>query len=194
MKVVSKEKLFDPSSEDSVLEACKNNIAEAQKLLIKQYIGFAKGLCRRYAGNDQVAEEILNDSFLKVFTNLKQYDNAQPFKAWLRTVVVRTAIDYYRKSLKDSFFADRETIQVPDIAEDVVSKISAEEILQMVQRLSPAYRLVFTLFVIDGYSHKEIAQLLGIKEGTSKSNLQDARLRLQAMILKANPHFQYAYE
>jgi len=64
----------------------------------------------------------------------------------------------------------------------------------MVQKLSPAYRMVFTLYVIDGYSHKEIAQLLGIKEGTSKSNLQDARLRLQAMILQANPHFQYAYE
>lgn len=194
MKVVSREKLFDPSSEDSILEACKNNVAEAQKLLIKQYIGFAKGVCRRYAGNDQVAEEILNDSFLKVFTNLKHYDKTQAFQAWLRTIVVRTAIDYYRKSLKDSFYADRETIQVPDLTEDVVSKISAEEILQMVQRLSPAYRLVFTLFVIDGYSHKEIAQLLGIKEGTSKSNLQDARQRLQVMILKANPHFQYAYE
>lgn len=194
MKVVSRKILFDPSSEESLLEACKKNIAEAQKLLIGHYFGFAKGVCRRYAGNDQVAEEILNDSFLKVFNNLRQYDKKQPFKAWLRTIVVRTAIDYYRKSLKETLYTDHSTIQIPDLKEDIVSKISAEEILTMVQRLSPAYRMVFTLYVIDGYSHKEIAQLLGIKEGTSKSNLQDARLRLQAMILQANPHFQYAYE
>jgi RNA polymerase sigma-70 factor (ECF subfamily) len=108
--------------------------------------------------------------------------------------VVNTAIDAYRKNKQSPDYENLEDVQLPDLNGDAISSISAEEILTLVQQLSPVYRIVFSLYVIDGYSHKEIAEKLGIKEGTSKSNLQDARKRLQSMILKLNPNLYSAYE
>ena len=136
----------------------------------------------------------MNESFLKVFNNLHKYDEKQAFKGWLRTIVVNTAIDAYRKNKQSPDYENLEDVQLPDLNGDAISSISAEEILTLVQQLSPVYRIVFSLYVIDGYSHKEIAEKLGIKEGTSKSNLQDARKRLQSMILKLNPNLYSAYE
>jgi RNA polymerase sigma-70 factor (ECF subfamily) len=147
----------------------------------------------RYTSSNEEAEEVLNDGYLKVFNNLAKYDHALPFKAWLRTIIVNTAVDHYRKHSKYAQQVDIEEVEITDLSVDVISKISAEEILNLVQQLSPAYRMVFTLYVIDGYNHREIAEMLGIKEGTSKSNLQDARKKLQMMIKNAFPHLYLAY-
>ena len=178
---------------DSILEACLVKNPRAEKALIKMFFGFVKGIAMRYSGSLEEAEEIVNDGFLKVFNNLAKYDHAKAFKGWLRTIVVNTAIDYYRKSQKYGHHTDIDDVDVPDMTEDIISKISADEILTLVQKLSPAYRTVFTLYVIDGYNHREIADMLGIKEGTSKSNLQDARKKLQNMIKNAYPHLHLAY-
>ena len=178
---------------DSVIEACLAKNPQAEKALIKMFFGFVKGIAMRYAANIEEAEEIVNDGFLKVFNNLGKYDHAKAFKAWLRTIVVNTAIDYYRKSQRYAHPVNIDDVEVMDLTEDVISKISADEILALVQKLSPAYRTVFTLYVIDGYNHREIADMLGIKEGTSKSNLQDARRKLQNMIKNAYPHLHLAY-
>jgi RNA polymerase sigma-70 factor (ECF subfamily) len=148
----------------------------------------------RYVTNKEESEEILNDVFLKVFNNLHKYDQTQPFKAWLRTIVVHTAIDYYRKAQKYQLQIDIDEVDAVDFNPDIISKISAEEILALIQKLPPAYRMVFTLYVVEGYNHREIADLLNIKEGTSKSNLQDARKKLQKMILVAYPYLYYTYE
>jgi RNA polymerase sigma-70 factor (ECF subfamily) len=153
-----------------------------------------KSIALRYSADNALADEILNESFLKVFNNLHKYDEKQAFKGWLRTIVVNTAIDSYRKNKQSPDYENLEDVQLPDLNGDAISSISAEEILALVQQLSPVYRMVFSLYVIDGYSHKEIAEKLGIKEGTSKSNLQDARKRLQSMILKLNPNLYSAYE
>lgn len=177
----------------SVITACLAKDAQAEKALIRIFYGFAKSISLRYAGNAQEAEEIMNDGFLKVFNNLGKYDHAKPFKAWLRTILVNTAIDYYRQNQKYAHQVDLDDVDVPDFSEDIISKIAAEEILALVQKLSPAYRMVFTLYVIEGYNHREIADMLGIKEGTSKSNLQDARRRLQVMIKNMYPHLHLAY-
>jgi len=185
---------FNPDNLESIIAACLANNPQAQRALIKMFFGFAKSISIRYATDKDSVEEIINDSFLKVFTNLHKYDSNQPFKAWLRTIVVNTAIDSYRKNIKVPFHEDFEKISIIDLEEDAVSKISADEILAQVKKLPPSYRMVFTLYVIEGYSHREIADLLGIKEGTSKSNLQDARKKLQIMILKANPSLYKAYE
>lgn len=194
MNLFRKKTDFDASNTLSVVTACREKNPMAQRALIRQYYGYVKSIALRYSSNDQDADEILNDSFLKVFQNLDRYDDAQPFKTWLRTIAVNTAIDYYRKQLKEPVWQDTEKIQMPDIGEDVLSRISATEILQLIRNLTPVYRMVFTLYVIDGYTHKEIAEKLGIKEGTSKSNLQDARRKLQNMILKINPALYFAYE
>lgn len=156
-------------------------------------MGYSKTIAIRYAANTEETEEIINDAFLKVFNNIKKYDYSQPFKAWLRTIVVNTAIDYYRKNKKYAQQVTIDEIDMPTMDVDIISKLSANEILKLVQALSPAYRMVFSLYVIEGYNHREIAEMLGIKEGTSKSNLQDARKKLQAMILSNYPHLYMIY-
>jgi RNA polymerase sigma-70 factor (ECF subfamily) len=194
MKIFKRKTSFEQNNPESIIAACLQNEPEAQRALISYYYGFAKSICRRFSSDDLSADEILNDSFLKVFNNLHKYNQSQAFKAWLRTIIVNTSIDYYRKSIHETNNISNVRHDIPDETEDVISKISAEEILRLVRSLSPAYRMVFTLFVIEGYSHKEIAEIMGIKEGTSKSNLQDARHKLQAMILKLNPQSSFAYE
>ncbi len=178
---------------DSVVAACVAQDGGAQKLLIKLYLGYAKSISLRYASNAQEAEEIVSDSFLKVFANIAKFDSSNPFKAWLRRIVVNTAIDYHRKYQKHDHRTDIEDIDIADFSEDVLSKISANEILKLVQKLPPSYRTVFNLYVVEGYNHREIAEMLGIREGTSKSNLMDARRKLQTLILEYYPQLHLAY-
>jgi RNA polymerase sigma-70 factor, ECF subfamily len=185
--------LFNEQDLHSVLDACKLGNPQAQRCIIRQFAGYVKSISVKYAANIHEAEEIVSDGFLKVFNNLQHYDSAQPFKAWLRTIVINTAIDYYRKNLKWQGEVSLDNVEVTDWSNDILSEISSQEILILVQRLPPAYRMVFTLFVIDGYSHKEISEILGIQEGTSKSNLRDARRKLQAMIKLNFPHLYQLY-
>jgi RNA polymerase sigma-70 factor (ECF subfamily) len=189
----NKKPAFDKKDINSVITACLLGNHAAQTTLIKSFFDFAKSTCMRFAANEQECEEIMNDGFIKMFSNLNSFDKTQNFSAWLRTIMINTAIDYYRKSLKNPQVDEIETTDIPDNREDIMSKISAEEILALVQKLAPSYRMVFTLFVVEGYSHKEIAELLQIKEGTSKSNLQYARRRLQIMIKNLNPYLQFIY-
>ncbi|MEI8046573.1 MAG: RNA polymerase sigma factor [Bacteroidota bacterium] len=194
MKLFREKKEFNPNEPESVIAACKRGDASAQRVLVKMYFGYVKSIALRYSSDNELAGEILNESFLKVFNNLHKYDDNQAFKGWLRTIVVNTAIDSYRKNKQLPQHENLDNVELADINEDALSSISAEEILTLVQQLSPVYRMVFSLYVIDGYSHKEIAEKLGIKEGTSKSNLQDARKKLQSMILKLSPNLYSAYE
>lgn len=183
-----------PDEQDKVVAACIRNDPKAQRVLIQQYFGYVKSISLRYSSSDLEAEEILNDSFLKVFNSLNKYQSQMPLKAWIRTITVNTAIDYYRKSIREPEKESLDNVQYMNVEADVLDSISVDEILSLVRKLSPAYRSVFSMFVIDGYSHKEIAEILGVSEGTSKSNLQDARRKLQAMILKNNPTLFSAYE
>jgi RNA polymerase sigma-70 factor (ECF subfamily) len=177
----------------SVLQACLAGDDRAQRSLISQFLGYAKSICQRYTAHPHETEEIINEGFLKVFTHLDRYDPTQPFKAWLRTILVNTAVDYYRKQQKWAHQLSLDELEVIDWNDDVISAISAQEILEMVQQLPPAYRMVFTLFVVEGYSHREIADLLSIQEGTSKSNLRDARRKLQLMIKLHYPALYQQY-
>lgn len=184
---------YQDDDTQSIIKACLHGNSSAERLLLKQNLGFAKLVTSRYVANTEEGEEIVNDGFLKVFQNLGKYQFDQPFKAWVRTIMVRTAIDYYRKNLKHHELVPLDDIEVANIGSDVISKISTSEILKLIQRLSPAYRMVFTMYVLDGYNHKEIASMLDIKEGTSKSNLQDARKKLQIMIKKLYPNLYLAH-
>lgn len=194
MKLFNGAGAFDPNDPVSLVHACLKGNAHAQRALVKSYFGYVKSIVSRYAPRDSYMEEVINDSFLKVFQNLEKYDASQPFRAWLRTITINTAIDHYRKYAKDVQNDPIDHLADPAIGPDVVDQISASEILDMVQQLTPAYRIVFSMYVIDGFTHKEIAQRLGIQEGTSKSNLMDARRKLQAMIMQRNPELYQAYE
>ena len=184
---------FQENDTPSIIKACLHGNSSAERLLLKQNLSFAKLVTSRYAANAEEGEEIVNDGFLKVFQNLGKYQFDQPFRAWVRTIMVRTAIDYYCKNLKHHELVPLDDLEVTNIGADVISKISTTEILKLIQQLSPAYRMVFTMYVLDGYTHKEIASMLEIKEGTSKSNLQDARKKLQIMIKKFYPNLYLAH-
>ncbi|CAG4993443.1 hypothetical protein DYBT9275_01171 [Dyadobacter sp. CECT 9275] len=162
---------------------------QAQRLLYKQYFGYSKSICLRYTSTTEEAEEVLNEGFLKVFNNLDKYDSAHPFKAWLRTIMVNTAISYYRKHKKHSEdMVSLEDAPYPRFDDDIVGQITAEEILQLIQGIKPVYKNVFLLYVVDGYNHREIADILEINEATVRSHYVRARARLQHLIKQNYPH------
>lgn len=140
-------------------------------------------ICRRYALSDYDAADVLNEGFLKVFTHIEKYDPSRPFKSWIGRIITNTAIDHYRMNLKFSDHDDVDTYQHIGDAAGVYDELAYKDLLMLVQSLSPAYRTVFNLYAIDGYSHEEIAELLNISAGTSKSNLFKARQKLQEKLV-----------
>ena len=143
MKFFRGKRDFISDDPESVIAACKSDDPRAQHALIKLFYGYVRSISVRYASDDQIADEIVNESFLKVFNNLAKYDEKQAFKGWLRTIVLHTAIDYYRKGIQQPDFEDLDTVYLADLDEDAISRISAEEILELARRLSPVYRMVF---------------------------------------------------
>ena len=175
------------------VEACALNNRGSQKILYNSFYGYAMAICDRYANKQEDAVEILNDGFLKVFKEIHHYrpayaDVVSSFKGWLRKIMVYTAIDNFRKNHKHKLVTQLDNIvfQLPTVHEDAIEKLSYEEIIRAVQELSPGYRTVFNLFIIEGMSHDEIAGQLGISNGTSKSNLSKARKQLQKILFKQN--------
>jgi len=169
----------------TLIQGCRQQNRADQKMLYKTFYGFAMSICLRYANNRYEASEIMNQGFLKVFTNLHKYDESRPFKAWVGRIMMNTSIDYYRSNLKVAFMEDIEAAadighyDLPD------RRLSYNDLLALIQQLPNAYRTVFNLFAIEGYSHEEIAKKLNISAGTSKSNLFKAREKLKSMIIKA---------
>ena len=185
--------VFKENDLESVILACLAGSQPAQKALIKLFYGYTKNISLPYVANRQESDEIINEGFLKIFNNLGKYDSSMTFKAWLRAIIINTAIDHYRRNQKFSRQINIDDIEPVYEAENIINKISADEILSFIQKLPPSYRIVFNLYVIEGYNHREIGEMLGIKEGTSKSNLQDARKKLQLMIKKNNPKIYLDY-
>ncbi|MDR6803066.1 RNA polymerase sigma-70 factor (ECF subfamily) [Dyadobacter sp. BE34] len=169
-----------------LLDGCLQKNRRSQELLYKQFYGYAMSICLRYTRSREEAKEILNDGFLKVFTKLESFDASRPFKTWLSRIMINTALDHYRQEVRRDVFDDVEVAEQVSVDETVISKLSHEELIGLIQRLTPAYRLVFSLSVIDGYTHEEIAEQLNISVGASKSNLSRAREKLRDMLSKIN--------
>lgn len=165
-----------------LIKACKKKDPQSQKTLYRHFYNYAMTICSRYARNREEAKEIMNDGFVKIFTKLDHYNFSLSFKAWLNRIMVNTSIDHYRKYQSAPRTVDLVYAQHVETDFSVIQKLSAADILKLVQRLSPSYRIAFNLFVIEGYKHDEIAKKLGISSGTSKSNLAKARLKLKMMI------------
>lgn len=149
------------------------------------FYAYGMSITMRYADSKDRAAGILNDAFMKVFDNIRQYDRHRPFKPWLRTIIVNTAINHFNanKKYQDWEGLDESSAEMRT-DEKIISGLTYDEIIEMVQQLSPAYRTVFNLYVIDGFKHEEIAELLGVSVGTSKSNLHKAKKNLRAMLEK----------
>ncbi|MBL7805496.1 MAG: sigma-70 family RNA polymerase sigma factor [Saprospiraceae bacterium] len=162
----------------------------AQQQLYEQHYGRMMGVCMRYAGSRDEALDLLHEGFIKVFQNIAKYKPGTSLPAWIRTIVVNTCIDYYRKTVRRRTEDLTEARYVAHDVPDVLSNLTEREILDAVQELSPAYRAVFNLYVVEGYSHKEIADALDITESTSRSNLVKARIKLQEFFANRRMEFE----
>jgi RNA polymerase sigma factor (sigma-70 family) len=170
--------------ETDFIKACVNKERWAQKLLYEEHYGKMMGVCLRYSNNREDALDILHDGFIKVFNNISKYQPGTSITAWIRRIMVNTSIDFYRKNIRRRTEDLEQAFDLSGDEADAVSQCSEKEILIAVQTLSPAYRAVFNLYVIEGFSHREIATQLGITESTSRSNLVKARLKLKAILAK----------
>lgn len=183
---------FRKSTFKLLKEASKGN-PRSQRKIYEEYYGYGMSVALRFSANREEAMEAVHDSFIKVFNNFDQIESEQSFKAWLRRIVVNTSIDHFRRSRHHHFHDDLEDVEAP-VNDSILAQMSAEEILAMISKLSPAYRMVFTLYVVEGYKHNEIAERLGISIGTSKSNLAKARIKLKEDIIKHFPAYAESYE
>ncbi|TAE01695.1 MAG: RNA polymerase sigma factor [Bacteroidetes bacterium] len=162
---------------------------KSQELFYKQFYGYGMAICLRYLPNKEEAKEVLNDSFLKIFAQIQQLQEQDQFKSWIRRIIVNTALDRLRKNKKFQMNTDIEDAQLEIVDSNVLNKLSAEEIMGMLQKLPDNYRTVFNLYEIEGFNHEEIAKMLGIPVGTSKSNLSRAKAKLKAMILATETQY-----
>jgi len=162
-----------------LIQACVENRRAGQKKLYQLYLSYGMSVALRYTSNRIEAEEVLNESFFKVFKKINQYDTKYDFKKWFRKIIINTSIDYYRKFKK----IDTQELLLDFHEEkeqnDGWDNLLYQDILKHIQKLPPSYRLAFNMYVIEGYKHHEIAEKLNISVGTSKSNYAKARYMLQ---------------
>ena len=177
--------------EKELVLGCSQGKREAQHKLYSTYYQEMSLVCMRYVKTKEEAGEILNDGFFKVFKLLLKEQPDRSLKALVRKIMILTSIDHYRVNQKHYYQFDVEHSNLQYFSADAIDEMSVDEILSYVQKLPDSYRIAFNLYVLDGYQHNEIAAMLGISEGTSKSNLSKARAKLQVMI-RANSKIKLA--
>jgi RNA polymerase sigma-70 factor (ECF subfamily) len=168
--------------ERDFIAACVAGERWAQKALYETHYGALMGVCLRYASNRDDAQDILHEGFIKILNNIGRYQPGTSLLAWMRRIIVNTAIDYYRMQARRRTEDLEAAYDVQSYEPDALSQLTVQEIIGCIQRLTPAYRSVFNLYVVDGYSHKEIADMLDITESTSRSNLVKARAKLKELL------------
>lgn len=171
-------------SESEIIEACINKERWAQRILYEEFYPSMMVVCLRYSNNREDALDILHDGFIKVFKNISKYKLGTSLSAWLKRLMINTAIDFYRKRVRRR---TEDIDEVYDISNDdpsIISMLNAKDIIKCLNLLSPTYRAVFNLYVIEGYSHREIGEKLNISESTSRSNLVKARSKMRDLLLR----------
>ncbi len=172
-------------SEGDLIKGCLIGDRKAQKTLYSRYSPRMFAVCMRYARDRQAAEDILQDGFIKIFRNLSKFRQEGSFEGWMRRIFVNTSIEHYRRKVNLYSIVDSEDKVIDIVDESTFDHLQLQDLMDMVQSLSPGYRTVFNLYAIEGYNHREIAELLGVTEGTSKSQLARARQLLQAKVIEA---------
>lgn len=172
-----------------MVSGCVKGDRKSQESLYKMYYGKMMGICMRYADNSDEAKDILQEGFIKVFNSLSKFDFEGSFEGWIKKIMVNTAIDSFRKNKKTIKIFDKnvelenlDQTKEDDYDNSVSNNIKTAELLEAIQKLTPAYKTVFNLYVIDGYSHQQIANELNISVGTSKSNYSKAKQNLQKFL------------
>jgi len=171
---------------DKLILKCKKQDSKAQGALYKRYSGVLFSICLRYSPNKTEAEDNLQDAFLTIFKKIEQYKGKGSFEGWIKRITVNTVLQKYRKQRVYNIEDEAQIEQEDDVTVETET-IPLDFLLKIIQELPDRYRLVFTMYVMDDYSHKEIAKMLGISDGTSKSNLARARGILKTKIDNYNP-------
>ena len=176
-------------NEADIIKGCQRNDRSSQKQLYELYYSKILGVCLRYSKTLEEAKEILHEGFLKAFAGIKNFNPHASFEEWIKRIIVTTAIEHLRKNKHNYLIVSTvNAYEKPTAVEEVVAdeaflNINKEDLLRAVQELTPAYRSVFNLFLIDGFSHKEIAEILDVSEETSKSNLSKAKFNLKKNLM-----------
>lgn len=171
-----------------LIKQCASGKRLAQKRLFEMFYGKLLGVCMRYIKDHDQAQEVVQEGFIKIFDKLVDFDFKGSFEGWMRRIIVNAAIDKIRYNKRQAFSTDNDFLLGAHQSEDdnesneFLIKMKAEEAIKAIQTLSPAYRTVFNLYVIENYSHREIAEILDISEGTSKSNLAKAKQNLRKLL------------
>ncbi len=169
--------------DSTFIKRLKENDSKAQKVFYEQLAPKMYGICLRFALINEDADDILQDGFIRVFRHIKDFRGEGSLEGWVRRTIVNTAINYYKKKIKQGINTDLDFVKGKVKEQNnIVEKMSADELLVMINQLPPGYRMVFNLNVIEGYTHKEIGKILEISENTSKSQLSRARASLQKKI------------
>lgn len=172
-------------SEEELRALCIKGDGDAQNELYRRYAPKLWGVCLRFAKNQMSAEDILQEGFIRIFTYLDRFENKGSFEGWMRRTMVNTAINYYKKNLSSAKEAEyHEYMGGKSNNADAISSLSHQELLSLIQKLPNGYRTIFNLYIIEGYSHRDIAERLNISENTSKSQLSRARAFLKNQIVK----------
>lgn len=172
-------------TETQIIAGCAGGDRRFQQMLYNMFSGKMFSVCLRYANEYNSAQDLLQEGFVKVFRNIEKFRGEGSFEGWVRRIFVNTAIEHYRKQVNMYALHDSEVKYYEHYETNALETLKHEDILKMIQKLSDGYRTVFNLYIIEGYSHKEIGDMLGISEGTSKSQLARARYLLQKMITES---------
>jgi RNA polymerase sigma factor (sigma-70 family) len=176
-------------SEDELIEGCRKGNRASQKALYERYCRKMLVVCLRYSKTTAEAEDILQEGFVKVFNGLKEFRRESKLETWITRIMVNTALNVQRRKLYLYPMVDVQEVNIPDV-ELSVSGINFRQLLEMIQTLPHGCQIVFNLFAIEGFSHKEIAEQLGISEGTSKSQFARARSLMQAKLSKESTYYE----
>ncbi|MBC8053242.1 MAG: RNA polymerase sigma factor [Sphingobacteriaceae bacterium] len=177
-------------SELDLIKGCKSGDLKAQELLYKQFYGYAMGVALRYLSNRDDAMEVVNDSFIKAFKGIRFFNDNQPFRAWLRRIIVNTSIDCHRKNSKHKEQLDIEYAANEGKAAEILESLTAKDILNLLNALPDIHRMVFNLYEMDGYSHDEIAEMLTIPASSSRVYLSRAKERLRVFLKQQETDYE----
>ncbi len=172
-------------TDEKLIEGCLRNDSRCQQQLYLKYADKMYAVCLRYSHNPETAKDLLQEGFIRVFRYLGEFRFSGSFEGWIRRIMVNTAIENYRREIRMPL-TDLEDQPLPSTENHVMSNIGLKELMNMVMALPAGYRTVFNLFAIEGYSHREIAEMLEISENTSKTQYMKARLMLQKMLGENN--------
>jgi RNA polymerase sigma factor (sigma-70 family) len=167
---------------EHIIKGCIAGKNASRELLYKQFAGKLWGVCLRYAADYDQAKDVLQDGFVKIFEKISQYEGRGNFEGWMRRIMVNTALAEFRKHRHLSIEAMQKNEYEQEADGNLDCNLTAEELLEVIKELPPQYKMVFNLYAIEGYNHKEIGEMLGISEGTSKSNLSRAREILKTKV------------